>query len=511
MAIAAVAALFFCKAIFLAWWVTPLWEIPDETGHFSYAREFVETGRIPVLGLSVIASDIESNVRGQRREKQSSNYIAQHPPAYYVGAGLAWKAATYLTANPQWLFKAPRVMSALAGAMTLVVLYGLLVLATGDRLSSLSASVCVGCIPMFTHMSTGTNHDTTVTLFTAWAVFFWIRFLQGKQTSHAYLMAMWLSLACVTKMTVLVLVFPMLFFVVIELAQPWRMKIVHMAGIACAALLLPGLWMLRAFHLHGNPFAVADGLAATAGRLDASLLDYLSKTEALDIFFTFFWGMFGFAGAYRDIILLRIGGWPLSFYSWMSFILVFLAALMLARQVVGNTKISTAPGFSGHSSLIEMWYAWIKNFRFIERAPWIVLVAAVIMGAMAYQMIYSPSEARLLFFSFCVFLSVAATCVFVKLLTSEERLACYSILTTAFFMLVFVWTIYNYYLKFGYLWGVMGRYYFPLIPLMLVALLVPLVRWLKIPSRVFVACAVLFVLAEMATLFGQKIPLWRNI
>ncbi|MFO7570390.1 MAG: glycosyltransferase family 39 protein [Smithellaceae bacterium] len=513
IAIAAVAVLFFCKALLLAFWVTPLWDVPDETGHFAYGRELMEKRAIPVLDQSVIDLDIMSHVRGKEVQEHRLNWIAQHPPVYYIGAGFAWKVATYLTADPQWLFKSSRVMSALAGALTLAVLYGLLVLATGDRLASLSVSVCVGCIPMFTHMSSGTNHDTTVTLFAALAVFFWIRFLREKQTRHAYLTAMWLSLACVTKMTALLLVFPMLLFMAIELALPWRMRIAHMTGIACTVCLLPGLWMLRTFHLHGDAFAVADGLAAATGRLDVSLWDYLSKTEALDIFYVFFWGMFGFAGTYRDIILLRIGGWPLTFYSWVSLVLVFLMALVLTRRFFKNEKTMTVSPDSGSPSLIAVWYGLIENRRFMMKAPWVLLVLAALLGVLAYQMIYSPAGAwvRLLFFSGSVFVACSAAMVLIKPLQSDERLVCYSILTTAFFMLVFVWTIHSYYLKFGYLWGVMGRYYFPLIPLMLTAVFLPLVRWLKIPSRVFVACAFLFVLAEMATLFGQVIPLWRNV
>jgi 4-amino-4-deoxy-L-arabinose transferase-like glycosyltransferase len=513
IAIAVVAVLFFCKALLLAFYVTPLWDIPDETGHFAYGRELMEKKAIPVLDQSVIDLDIMSHVRGTEAQGHHLNWIAQHPPVYYIVAGLAWKVATNLTADPEWLFKSPRVMSALAGALTLVVLYGLLVLATGDRLASLSVSVCVGCIPMFTHMSSGTNHDTTVTLLVALAVFFWVRFFRQKQTRDAYLLAVWLSLACLTKMTVLVLVLPMLVFVAIELALPWRARIAHMTGIACTALLLPGLWMLRTFHLHGDAFAVADGLAGATGRLDVSLWDYLSKTEALDIFYVFFWGMFGFAGTYRDIILLRIGGWPLTFYSWVSLILVFLTALVLVWRFFKNKKSLTVPPDSGSPSLIDGWYGLIADRRFMMIAPWLLLALAALLGVSAHQLIYSPAGAwvRLLFFSVSVFLACAAAMVLIKPLSSDERLVCYSILTTAFFMLVFVWMIYTYYLKFGYLWGVMGRYYFPLIPLMLTAVFLPLVRWLKIPSRVFVACAFLFVLAEMATLFGQMIPLWRNI
>lgn len=511
-----IALLFFCKALLLAFWITPLWEVPDETGHFAYARDLAEGKGLPVLGKAVIASDINSHCFRREIKENAGNYIAQHPPLYYFGAGAILKLATYLTDDREKRFKAPRLMSVLAGTLTLLVLYGLMVLTTGDRLASLGISICVGFIPGFSHMSSGTSHDITVTLFAALAAYFFVRFIRKKKTRDAYFMAVCLSLACVSKMTALLLVPPMLAFVMLELAQPLRARVVHMLGIAFTTLLLPGMWMLRTFHLFGVPFVDADRFNVTTEVLsNATLFDYLSKTAALETIYVFFWGMFGFAGPYREIGLLGIGQWPLAFFSLLSVVLVWLVAFIIVRRFfVGGERSVSVPG-SSSISLIELWYNLLGNRRSKVIACWGLLFWAGLLSVFAYLVIYSSQgvggQIRSLFYAGSVFIMCAAAVVFCRMLEQDERLVCYALLIMAFFVSVFIWNIYGGYRLLGYPWGTMGRYFFPLIPWMLVTISLPLTRWLKIPSWTPVVFAVAFAIFEMATFLGQVIPLWRNI
>jgi len=53
-----IALLFFLKAIVLAFWITPLWDIPDEFAHFAYARDIALGKGIPLLGEAKIDADI---------------------------------------------------------------------------------------------------------------------------------------------------------------------------------------------------------------------------------------------------------------------------------------------------------------------------------------------------------------------------------------------------------------------------------------------------------------------
>jgi 4-amino-4-deoxy-L-arabinose transferase-like glycosyltransferase len=509
-----IALLFFCKFMLLAFWITPLWEVPDETGHFAYARGLAEGKGIPVMGKAFIDSDIVSDARGKEVAEIHGNQIAQHPPLYYYGAGFFWKIGTFLTDDSNLLFKAPRVMSALAGTLTLVVIYFLTVLLIGDRMAGLGVAACVGCIPMFSHLSSGTNNDIMVTLLAALAVYSWVRFLCAKKLRDAYFMAIWLSLACATKMTAFPLVAPMLAVVIIELKLPWTLRVAHMILISFISMLLPALWLLRSFLYLGSPTKVVGGSLMPSSNVQESFIDYISKTDALESIYIHFWGMFGFAGKFRDHTLLRIDGWPLDFFSWVSLLLVLiLIFVIVGRFFVMKRNENPVNAASDPKSIIEMWYGLIRKSKAPAIISWLLLTGAVLLGIFAYHFIYSSpgGELRRLFFATGVFALCVSPIVFFKPYELEERLVCYGLLVITFFISVFLCKLYWIYLGSGWARALHGRYFFPLIPVILVAFSLPLIRWQKIPSWVPVLMAAGFALAEMATMLGQAIPFWRNI
>ena len=55
------AALFLVKALVLAFWVTPLWDVPDETGHYAIVADLSEGRGLPLQGKSAIPSDVVSD------------------------------------------------------------------------------------------------------------------------------------------------------------------------------------------------------------------------------------------------------------------------------------------------------------------------------------------------------------------------------------------------------------------------------------------------------------------
>src|SRR5690606_24543378 len=77
-----VCALFTVKFALYGWFVTPFWEIPDEPGHFSYVDDLHE-GRYPKLGESRMTGEVANSWLGEDRAPPR-NWIAQHPPLYYV-------------------------------------------------------------------------------------------------------------------------------------------------------------------------------------------------------------------------------------------------------------------------------------------------------------------------------------------------------------------------------------------------------------------------------------------
>jgi hypothetical protein len=508
------ALLFFCKVLLLAYSISPLWNVFDEMGHFAYAREVIEKRNIPVLNKSVIDNDIINHVHGKINQATKWNYIAQHPPLYYFGAGAVWKIATYLTNDPEWLFKAPRIMSALAGALTLVVLYSLLVMLTGDRLVGLGIASCIGCIPMFSQLSSCTNNDTTVTLLASLAVYFWVRYLREKKVRDAYIMAIWLSLACGTKMTALLLVPPMLVIVMFELSTPWVLRIRHIILISGISIFIPVLWTLRSYLHVGDPFVIAGGLKPSSIKVADSFIDFISKADVLDAIYVHFWGLFGLIEKLSEIQLERIGGWPLAFYSWaVLLVMLMMLLVMVWRFFVMKRSVSPVNESSTPKSLIQCWYHRIGGSRTPFVISWVLLFLAVLLAVYVHKFLYSPSggEVRLLFFAGSAFVLCAALVVFLKSLDVDERIVCYSLLIIAFFVSIFLCKLYWIYLGAGWARALHGRYFFPLIPLMLVAAFIPLIRWLKLPSWVPVVFAIAFAIAEMAAILEQVIPLWKNV
>lgn len=126
-----------------------------------------------------------SHVTGVEAAPAQLNWITQHPPAYHIVAGAVWKLATLCTDDPEILFRVPRIVAAIAGLLTLLVLFRLLLFLSGDAMASLTFATGVGFIPMVSHMSSGTNHDPTLTLFATLAVLYWTRFIiDGQKNRH---------------------------------------------------------------------------------------------------------------------------------------------------------------------------------------------------------------------------------------------------------------------------------------------------------------------------------------
>ena len=52
------ATFFFVKVLVLGFWITPLWDIPDEPGHYSYLQDIAHGKGLPKLGTTVISANI---------------------------------------------------------------------------------------------------------------------------------------------------------------------------------------------------------------------------------------------------------------------------------------------------------------------------------------------------------------------------------------------------------------------------------------------------------------------
>ena len=171
--------IFFTKSLFLAFYVIPLWDIQDETGHYSYAQDIGMGKGIELPGVARIAPNILQNLHGKEIAEPETqlNWIYQHPPAFHIAAGLVWKITSLFSEDANTLFRSTRIVAAFSGSLTLLVLFKLMQLLRLSGGKSIAILGFVFYLPMYSTMSSGTSHDTTVILFSSLAIFYWVKLL----------------------------------------------------------------------------------------------------------------------------------------------------------------------------------------------------------------------------------------------------------------------------------------------------------------------------------------------
>jgi len=226
-AIIIISLLFLVKALLFSFHITPLWDIPDEIGHFAYARDIAQGRGIPLLGESEIQGDIIAHLTDGVYREARENWIAQHPPVYHLFAAIPLRIGLWLTDNQEILFRLPRVISAISSTLALLVVYRLLTLVNLRNTYAVAITACLAVLPMLTHLSSGTNHDTTLLLFSALATYFWVRYILNKRLQDAYWCALWLAVATTTKLTALVILIPMVTVIWFEMEGRIKQRLLN--------------------------------------------------------------------------------------------------------------------------------------------------------------------------------------------------------------------------------------------------------------------------------------------
>lgn len=247
--------LFFLLALWLAWFVTPHSDIPDESGHYAYIQEIADQGTLPLLGRSTLPRDIWRDVEGLHG-KTRPNYIAQHPPLYYLVAAVPYRLLHAVTDSKRLLPKAPRLVSALSlGA--LIGLMELTLVEAGLTLElAMAGAAAFGMIPLVPHLASGISNDIFLSMLAAGATLSLVRSVQGQGLKQAYVCALWLAAAGATKMTSWVLIASYLAILLWELRATGKAWVWHAIGLAAVSLSTSVAWMARNVRHFGNPFHI---------------------------------------------------------------------------------------------------------------------------------------------------------------------------------------------------------------------------------------------------------------
>lgn len=210
-----IALVFAAKFAVYAWAVTPLWDIPDEPGHYSYAED-MSRGKWPRLGQAKIGAEVvQSWINPQAGPR--NNWIAQHPPLFYaLEAPVLWatRAAHF---DLEQRVRAARTLNALLGGLTVLGLALFLARATECEELGLAGAIFFAATPMFTHLSTGVTHDILVACTAAWAAYWCVRWLESNLFRHLLYAGILVALATITKITSLALAVPLFFVLSLRL------------------------------------------------------------------------------------------------------------------------------------------------------------------------------------------------------------------------------------------------------------------------------------------------------
>lgn len=508
----AFSALFFIKALILAFWFTPLGGTPDEFAHFFYVDDLVEGRGIPVVGNAVMGKQMVMDLTGRHISGRGVNQIAQHPPLYYFVAAIPLSIAKLASADPVVWFKSTRVIAAASGAGALIVFYMLLLLLTRSRLVSLGGMACVSFIPMFSNMSSGVSHDTTVTLFSALAVLYWTKYLLGQGHRNAYWCALWLSMACATKMTVLVLAAPMVAIMIARFPLEPRKWVAFAAGVVTVTLFLPGLWMLRNFLLFRNPFMTAVDLPGwyrmEHSPLEHSFFYYLNAEPVVD---GFFYSFLTFFMAQKQLIMFQ-DAMPVRFYSILIAAVLLLGLYRLSQQVMMGPAGGVRERGDGFGSALARWWGEALPARVDGVARVFFLCAAAVSSVAAFELIHAPEgvwERRLVYATLASLLALSPLALLSRL-DERPRLALSGLLVVAFFLIVFLLKVYEIYLFDGRLRGIQGRYFFPLSPLLIVGVAAPALEFLRFRAWPVLVAAVAMGLVEVYLFVTHVMPFYRG-
>lgn len=303
--------------------VVPLWEAPDEPGHFQFVRYLAEGNGLPV--------------QGPVREQNPVRYGSQPPLYYLTGAALTFwlpmENLWVLESNRHFTFDASfsggvntvwhlspeeafpwrggilaahlvRLLSTLYGAGTVLFTF-LFVRTLLPRRAALAlgAAGLVATLPQFLFVHGAVNNDTLVTLCLTFGLWLLARRLRGVAGRGDDLgLGLALGLGALAKLSGLTLA-PLVALVVVYVAwrdrrtEGVRAALVAIAGpglrVVAVALAVSGWWFARNLALYGDPLGWGRWTTTRSDLVRDRPMKLEEVVEGAPVLFRSFWGVFG--------------------------------------------------------------------------------------------------------------------------------------------------------------------------------------------------------------------------
>lgn len=483
IAIGAVAAVFFVKAAALALFVTPLWDVPDEVGHYSIVQDLADGKGLPLPGRSQIPANVLSDWMRGDAPVPMDNWAAQHPPLYHLLAVPFLDVGRALTRDPEKAFRAPRLLSALCGAMALPLFFRAFLAAGADPALAFFPAAAIGFLPTYTHMSSGTNHDVLVALLAGVAALFWAHLHRAGRFSDGVKMAGALGAMGLTKLSAIPVAAVLLVLSIRRLPGRISAKIARAGALAAIAFAPAAAWALRQWLLLGT----ARLHPISHRRFDpVSVLSYLRDYPVVDHSFKNFVGLIGWTGS---------GGGRLRWFQISGpYLAVFLA---LALAAAGGAAV------------------WVLRRDLAERRI-VSLAAAGLAFAFCVGWLFAGADGAVLPKRVLYSLLIAVPVAALAPAFSADRddglvfgaLAVYGVFGLAY--LVNSWEGYEIY---GQMRATNGRYFFAVLPFLAIGFVFPAARWIRDRRRrdlVLAGCTLALVVDEALFFTLRVIPFYRS-
>lgn len=441
-----VAAVFCLRALVTAFAITPLWDVPDETGHFAYVDDLAHGRGIPVAGKSEIPRDVVRSWKGADAGAEA-NWISQHPPLYHFAAVPFLVVAERVSDLEETRFRAPRVLAALLGTVSIVWLFELVLLYTADAFIAFVVAAMLAVLPMFIHMSAGTNHDVAMALCGVAAAHYFVRLFRDGRASDLLKMSGALAAAGAIKLTALALAAPLLVIATAVLLERREARFSVIATAAFLSFSTAAAWLLRNELVSGGSLL----LAPPAHAPELSLLAYFVEYPVVDHTMKNFIGLIGWTGTGNGAVRwLQIGGVAYLPYVLLLLVFAWTAIVWLALEGRRNMRLPV------------LVLATMTALAFTVAAT-NELSASDLLKNAAYGSLIALFTTLILVMQW-------------KSLAFEARMTLSSLAIIAGFSAAYAIRIWNAYLFYGEMRATHGRYFFIVIPFIVFALIVPSYR-----------------------------------
>ncbi len=305
----------------LAWsLITPPFEVPDENAHYAYVAQVAERGTVPrIVQPQALLSPLEDStlgsvlffqIVGQRSNPSPMSELQQrsveeiehshlsrvgdgdalsatnNPPLYYALEAIPYKLASSGSALDRLALM--RVLSALMGAITVLLVYMFLVeLLPGRPWAWSAGALVVAFQPMFGFISGGVNNDNLLYLAASGVLWGLARsFRRGLTPANGALIGGFLGAGIVAKLTLLGFVPAAALGVLIALRRSWsgaRTPAVRGACWAFALGVAPFALDVLLNHLVWDRGAIPGGVGSVSTAPGAPALAFSFREELAHI------------------------------------------------------------------------------------------------------------------------------------------------------------------------------------------------------------------------------------